>query len=64
MHDEPSTEWWMWKLYRQVAEYLRNPDSAAEAQLFALARAYRKYHRYQSDRRDCAPPHGCGSELR
>ena len=40
--DEPySTEWWRWKLYRQIAEYLHQPSVAGQAAVHALLQAYR-----------------------
>jgi hypothetical protein len=40
--DEPySTEWWRWKLYRQIAEYLHQPSVAGQATVQSLLQAYR-----------------------
>jgi hypothetical protein len=41
--DEPySTEWWRWKLYRQIAEYLHQPSVAGQAAVQSLLQAYRE----------------------
>ncbi len=52
--DEPySTDWWRWKLYRQIADYLHQPSVAGQADVQALLQAYRDQQLSQLPQ----PPH-------
>ncbi len=44
MEEKYSTEWWRWQLYRQIADYLHQPNITAQASLNALLQAYRHQH--------------------
>ena len=39
-----SRDWWMWQMYRQVADLINEPNDISEARLKSLVLAYRKYH--------------------
>jgi hypothetical protein len=40
--DEPYTpDWWRWKLYRQIADYLHQPTVTGQAAVNALLQTYR-----------------------
>lgn len=39
-----SRDWWMWQMYRQVADFINEPNDISEARLKSLVLAYRKYH--------------------
>ena len=41
MEEPYSTEWWRWKLYRQIAEYLHHPSVDGQAAVHTLLQAYR-----------------------
>jgi len=45
-YESYSTEWWLWQLYRQVAEYVNHPDVVREARLRMSIEQYRQ-HRHQ-----------------
>ena len=47
MEEKYSTEWWLWQMYRQVAQYVNNPDAITEAQLRSLIDQYREFTRQQ-----------------
>lgn len=47
MEEKYSTEWWRWQLYRQIADYLHQPNSSAQASLNALLQAYRQQQQGQ-----------------
>lgn len=42
MNTPYSTEWWRWKMYRQIAEYLHQPSVQGQTGIHALLQAYRK----------------------
>jgi hypothetical protein len=44
MEDKYSRDWWLWQMYRQVAEYVNSPSDISEARLRSLMLEYRKGH--------------------
>jgi len=39
--DEPySNEWWRWRMYRKIADYLYDPTPAAQADIYSILREY------------------------
>lgn len=43
--DEPySTDWWLWQMYRQVAQFINSPSEITESQLRSLILEYRNFH--------------------
>ncbi len=54
MDDMNSTDWWRWKMYRLICDYLYNPTDINEASLKATLRDYRRFRKNQSTR--------CGDE--
>lgn len=52
--DEPyNIEWWRWKLYRQIADYLHRPSVEGQAAVQAMLQAYRDQQQNPAPR----PPH-------
>jgi len=41
MHQENTTDWWMWQMYRRIAEIIHQPSIATEERLRALISEYR-----------------------
>ncbi|HGX92382.1 MAG TPA: hypothetical protein ENK35_03610 [Candidatus Tenderia sp.] len=42
MEHNTSTEKWLWRMYREVAQYVHNPSAANEVELLNLVSQYRK----------------------
>lgn len=42
MDDINSTEWWRWKLYRLISDFLYNPTEVNEASLQSVIKDYRR----------------------
>ncbi len=42
-----TTEWWRWKIYRRIAEYLHDPSFQGQMGIHAMLQAYREQQ--QSD---------------
>lgn len=40
MNTSRSQEWWMWKMYREVAHLIHDPSQQSEARLKTLATNY------------------------
>lgn len=40
MNSSRSREWWMWKMYREVAQLIYDPSQLSEARLKMLATHY------------------------
>lgn len=38
-----STDWWLWRMYREVAEYVSCPSAEAELRLRSLIGEYRNF---------------------
>ena len=53
MEEPYSIEWWRWKLYRQIADYLHQPSVEGQAAVQAMLQAYRD----QLDSHALRPPH-------
>ena len=43
MEEKYSTDWWLWQMYRQVAEYVNDPTDVNETRLKSLLSQYRNY---------------------
>lgn len=50
MDDTNSTDWWRWKMYRLISDYLYNPTEVNEASLKAILRDYRRFRKAQNPR--------------
>lgn len=50
MDDVNSTDWWRWKMYRLISDYLYNPTDMNEASLKAILKDYRRFRKTQSRR--------------
>lgn len=42
MNTENPAEWWMWQMYRRIAEIIHQPSLATEERLRALIAEYRQ----------------------
>ncbi len=42
MENSTSTDRWLWRMYREVAQYVHNPSPANELELINLVTQYRK----------------------
>jgi hypothetical protein len=42
-----STEWWRWKMFRLIADYLYSPTELNEAHIRAVLRDYQRFQRDQ-----------------
>jgi hypothetical protein len=38
-----SNDWWLWRLYREAAEYINQPSDAGEQQIHRTLVEYREY---------------------
>lgn len=56
MQQENTTDWWMWQMYRKIAEIIHQPSIASEEHLRALISEYRNQWEKQRTR-DCSDPH-------
>lgn len=45
MEQEYTREWWLWQMYRLVAEFVNEPSGANEARLRATMARYQRYQR-------------------
>ena len=43
MDELHSTEWWRWKLYRLIADFLFNPTDRGETHIKSILRDYRRF---------------------
>lgn len=43
MNQEDTREWWLWQMYRCVAEFVNDPSEMSQARLQALILEYRNY---------------------
>ena len=43
MEKHSSTDMWLWRMYREVAEYVHNPSAANEIELINSISQYRKH---------------------
>lgn len=50
MRESYSMEWWMWRVYKQAADFLHDPNDASEARLKATITAYRSHHECRGDK--------------
>lgn len=50
MDDMNSTDWWRWKMYRLISDYLYNPTDINEASLKAILTDYRRFRKAQNSR--------------
>ena len=46
--EQCSNDWWLWRLYREVAEYVNQPSVSGEQEIRALLAEYREF-REQKD---------------
>lgn len=46
MDEQRTTDWWLWQMYRLVAEYVNDPTDVTESRLKALILEYRN-HQHQ-----------------
>lgn len=45
MEERYSTDWWLWQMYRQVADFVHHPTLANEQRLRELLESYRHHDR-------------------
>lgn len=50
-----STDWWLWKMYRQVAVFVNQPSASTEAKLTELIQQYQEFHKTQCYLGDTRP---------
>jgi len=50
MDDMNSTDWWRWKMYRLISDYLYNPNELNEASLKAILKDYKRFRKHQETR--------------
>jgi hypothetical protein len=48
MNHEDAREWWLWQMYRCVAEFVNDPSEVSQARLQSIILEYRNYHRQES----------------
>jgi len=42
MVNQENTEVWLWRMYREVAQFVHDPSATSEAELMSLIAQYRK----------------------
>ncbi len=43
MEEQHASEWWLWQMYRSVANFVNSPTDTNAAALHALINTYRAY---------------------
>lgn len=56
MNAKNSTDWWMWQMYRLIAQIIHHPSPATEERLRALIAEYR-HQREQCQGGERVDPH-------
>lgn len=43
MNEQYSTDWWLWQMYRQVANFINDPSEENDRALKSLSSAYKQF---------------------
>ena len=49
MENDEIRDYWRWRMFRQVAEYIHAPDDLNKMKLLGLLDSYRQYHAEDGD---------------
>lgn len=60
MEERYSPDWWLWQMYRQVANFINRPSPENEQQLRALIEDYRGHRNARAPGNDTGHSARCG----
>ena len=64
MNFKTTSDWWMWQMYRQVAQFIHNPCEHSEARLMGLMAEYRARCRGSGPCRNTGDEHEWAMDFR